>query len=70
VTLKQLVKDPRSKKENESMKFEYQIVIAGIHKRDMEYKEKAIDYILEQTGGWKNEMMLEKDMHDYALTCT
>lgn len=65
--LETLMKDPYLQKENESMKFEYQIIIAGFSKRDMEYKEKAVEYILEQTGGWKNEMMLEKDMHDYAL---
>ena len=49
------------------MKHDYQMIIAGMTERDMEYKEKAVDYILEQTGGWKSEMMLDKDMHDYAL---
>lgn len=65
--LEELLKDPYLQEQNESMKYDYQIVIAGYSKRDMEYKETALDYILEQTGGWKNEMMLEKDMHDYAL---
>lgn len=59
--------DPYIKQQNDSMKLEYQVVIAGITKRDFEYKEAAIDYILKQTGGWKNEMMLDKDKHDYAL---
>ncbi len=62
-----LLEDPYIKEQNEKMKLDYQIVIAGFSERDLEYKEKAIDYILEQTGGWKSEMMLEKDMHDYAL---
>jgi glycolate oxidase len=65
--LETLTKDPELQKQNASMKYDYQIIIAGYTKRDMEYKEKAIEYILEQTGGWKSEMMLEKDMHDYAL---
>ncbi len=65
--LETLVNDPEVMKQNESMKYDYQVVIAGFTKRDMEYKEKAIDEILALTGGWKNEMMLEKDMHDYAL---
>ncbi len=63
----ELLEDPYIKEQNEKMKLDYQVIIAGFSERDLEYKEKAIDYILEQTGGWKSEMMLEKDMHDYAL---
>ena len=62
-----LLEDEEIKKQNESMKLDYQVVIAGMTERDMAYKEKAVDEILAQTGGWKNEMMLEKDMHDFAL---
>ena len=65
--LPDLLEDEEIEKQNESMKLDYQIVIAGMTERDMEYKEKAVDEILAQTGGWKNEMMLEKDMHDFAL---
>ena len=65
--LETVLADPVIQKENESMKLDYHIVIAGMTQRDMEYKEAAVDYILEQTGGWKNEMMLDKDMMDYAL---
>lgn len=65
--LETLMKDEEILKQNESMKLDYQIVIAGMTERDTEYKEAAVDEILKQTGGWKNEMMLEKDMHDFAL---
>jgi len=65
--LEELVNDPYIQKENEKMKLDYQVIIAGFSEKDMEYKEKAIDYILEQTGGWKSEMMLEQGKHDYAL---
>jgi len=65
--LNDLLKDPYLVEQNAKMRHDYQIVIAGFTKRDMEYKEAAVDYILEQTGGWKSEMMLEKDMHDYSL---
>jgi len=65
--LETLVDDPYIKEQNEKMKLDYQIIIAGFSDKDMEYKEKAVDYILEQTGGWKSEMMLQKDKHDYAL---
>lgn len=65
--LEELVNDDYIKEQNEKMKLDYQMVIVGFSEKDMEYKEKAVDYILEQTGGWKSEMMLEKDKHDYAL---
>jgi len=65
--LPELLEDPETQKHNESMKLEFQVVIAGMTKKDMEYKEKAIDEILKQSRGWKNEMMLEKDVHDWAL---
>jgi len=62
-----LLADDELMKENESMKLEFQIVIAGMTKKDMEYKENAVNEILAKTGGWKNKMMLEKDLHDWAL---
>ena len=49
------------------MKIDIQVIIAGVTKRDTEYKEKALDKILELSGGWKIEFMLEKDMMDYVL---
>lgn len=65
--LPELMKDEELQKQNEDMKLELQVVLAGMTESDMKWKETAIDEILAQTGGWKNEMMLEKDMHDYAL---
>lgn len=63
----ELLKDEEVLKETESMKLEFQVVIAGMTKHDMEYKEAAINEVLNKTGGWKNNMMLEKDIHDWAL---
>ena len=65
--LPELMNDPYIKKQNESMKIEFSIVIAGMTKRDFEYKEKAINKILELTGGWKSEFMLEPDIANWAL---
>jgi len=65
--LEELLNDPYIKEQTEKMRHDYQVIIAGFSDADLEYKEKAIDYILEQTGGWKSEMMLQKDKHDYAL---
>ena len=36
-------------------------------KRDTEYKEKALDKILEMTGGWKASMMLDPDIAAWNL---
>lgn len=63
----ELLQDEELKKQNEDMKLDYQIVIAGMTERDMEYKEKAVDEILAQSGGWKSEMMMEKDIADWTL---
>ena len=65
--LETVLENPYIKEQNEKMKLDYQVIIAGFSDKDLEYKEKAIDYILEQTGGWKSEFMLQKDKHDYAL---
>ncbi|MGE5423570.1 MAG: FAD-binding oxidoreductase [Ignavibacteriales bacterium] len=62
-----LCEDPYLKEQNEKMKIDIQIIIAGMTKRDTEYKDKALDKILEMTGGWKSELMLDKDLTDYVL---
>ncbi|MEI6101175.1 MAG: FAD-binding oxidoreductase [Eubacteriales bacterium] len=61
------VNDPELKKVNEDMKIDIQVIIAGQTRRDTEYKEKALDKVLEMVGGWKSEFMLDKDMQDYVL---
>jgi len=62
-----LMEDPYIKTQTESMKIDIQVVIAGMTKRNMEYKEKAIDKVLELTGGWKNEMMLDPEISRWVL---
>ncbi len=62
-----LVEDPYLKEQNEKMKIDIQVIIAGMTKRDTEFKEKAIDKILEMTGGWKSELMLKKELADWVL---
>ena len=49
------------------MKVDIQVIIAGMTKRNMEYKEKALDKVLETVGGWKNEMMLDPEIANYVL---
>ena len=64
----ELVKDPKIKKLTEEMKRDYQIVLAGMTPRDIEWQEKALDRILEETGGWRvAEMMNDPDLRNWAL---
>jgi hypothetical protein len=63
----ELVNDPELKKANDDMKIEIQVVIAGMAKNDLAYKEKALDKILELSGGWKSEFMMDKEMDDFVL---
>jgi len=62
-----LMADPKIKAATEDMKIDTQIVLAGTSKRDIEWKEAALDEILERIGAHKSEMMLTKDMMDYTL---
>jgi hypothetical protein len=62
-----LMEDPEVKRQNEEMRIDIQVVIAGMSASDMEYKEKAVDAILAASGGWKSSMMSEKELADWNL---
>ncbi|MBR4231582.1 MAG: FAD-binding oxidoreductase [Oscillospiraceae bacterium] len=59
--------DPFIKEQTEKCRIDLQVVIVGMTKRDLEWKEKAIDEILRRVGGWKNEFMLQPEVHDWVL---
>jgi hypothetical protein len=63
----EIMKDPYIKEQNEKMKIEFTIVIAGMSKRDMDYKEKAVDEILKRVGGWKSEFMLDPEIAKWTM---
>jgi hypothetical protein len=65
--LPELMEDPYIKEQNERMRIEFSIVLAGMTKRDMEFKEAAVDEILKRTGGWKNEFMLQEHIQKWTL---
>ena len=44
------------------------VVIAGMTPEDMEWKEAALDKILEMYGGWKDERCLQPDMEEWLKT--
>lgn len=65
--IEELLKDPEVQKMNEEMKRDYQIVLAGMTPRDIEWQDRALDKILEETGGWKVQAMLDPDLHNWSL---
>jgi len=65
--LERLTKDPEIRKINESMKREFQFVLAGMTPRDVDWQEKALDQILAETGGWKVDAMSDPQIERWAL---
>ena len=65
--LEELLKDPEIKKLTEEMKRDFQIVLAGMTLRDIEWQEQALDLILSQTGGWKVKAMNDPDVEKWAM---
>ena len=65
--LEELMKDPEVVKITEDMKRDFQLVLAGMTLRDIEWQDKALDEILEETGGWKSAAMLDPDITDWTF---
>ncbi len=65
--IEEILKDPEVQKVTEQSKRDFQIVLVGMTKRDIDWQEQALDEILKMTGGWKVEAMNEPDIHDWAL---
>jgi hypothetical protein len=66
--LETLMKDPEVIRQTEEMKRDFQIVLAGMTMRDIEWQEKVLDKILVETGGWKASLMEEEGIKDWSLT--
>jgi hypothetical protein len=65
--LEELLKKPEIKKLTEELYRSFQIVLAGMTQRDIEYQERVLDQILAETGGWKVAAMEEPTMAAWAL---
>jgi hypothetical protein len=65
--LEELLKDPELRRKNEEMKFDFQIVLAGMTMRDLDWQEKVLDKILKETGGYKASLMEEPDIKNWSL---
>jgi len=65
--LEELLKDPEVQRQTEEMKRDFQIVLAGMTMRDIEWQEKVLDKILAETGGYKASLMEEPDVKNWSL---
>jgi hypothetical protein len=65
--LEELLEDPEVQRVTEESKRDFQIVLAGMTTRDIEWQEKAFDEILARTGGWKVEAMNEPEINRWML---
>ena len=60
-----LLDDPEIRKMPPQMKRDFQIVLAGMTPRDMEWQKKALDKILTETGDWKVSAMNDPDIEEW-----
>jgi len=65
--IEDVLKDPEAQKMSEEMKRDFQIVMAGMTPRDIEWQDMALDAILDETGGWKVEAMNDPALRNWAL---
>jgi len=65
--LEDMLKDPEVQRQNEEMKRDFQLVLAGMTMRDIEWQEKVLDKILAETGGYKASLMEEPYIKDWSL---
>ncbi|MGD0487056.1 MAG: FAD-binding oxidoreductase [Syntrophorhabdales bacterium] len=65
--LEEMLEDPENKKIAEESKYDFELVLAGMTKRDIEWQLKALDEILAETGGWKSEFMSRPEIEQWSL---
>jgi len=64
--LEEILEDPEVQKLTEEMMISFQIVLAGMTPRDIEYQDKVLKEILAQTGGWNVAAMAEPAMQNFT----
>jgi len=65
--MEELLKDPELQKQTKEINFDYELVLAGMTQRDIEWQEKALDEILAETGGKKIEAMEDPEVKKWSL---
>jgi hypothetical protein len=65
--MEELLKDPELVKQTETMKFDYELVLAGMTPGDLAWQEEALDEILAETGGTRSPAMETPEIKDWSL---
>ena len=65
--MEELLKDPELQRQTEEIKFDYELVLAGMTPGDIAWQEKALDEILAETGGRKIEAMEDPEIKKWSL---
>jgi hypothetical protein len=65
--IEEMLKDPEIQALTQEMKRDFQIVLAGMTPRDIEWQDKALDEILAGIGGWKVAAMKDPDIEKWTL---
>jgi hypothetical protein len=65
--LEDMLRDPEVRRQTEEMKRDFQIILAGMTSRDIEWQEKVLDKILAETGGCKASLMEEPAIKNWSL---
>lgn len=65
--MEELLKNSEIKQQTEEIKFDYELVLAGMTLRDIAWQEKALDEILAETGGKKIAALEEPEIKKWSL---
>ncbi len=65
--LEEMVNDPDIKNAAEKMQRDFQIVLAGMTQRDIEWQDAVLNEILKETGGWKVEFVNDEAVRKWMF---
>lgn len=65
--MEELLKDPEIQRQTKEMRYDYELVLAGMTSRDIAWQEKALDEILAETGGVRAPAMEDPETKKWSL---
>jgi glycolate oxidase len=65
--LDEILEDPEVQRVTRESIRDFQIVLAGMTRRDLQWQDTALDEILSRTGGWKVEAMNRPEINQWML---
>jgi glycolate oxidase len=65
--LDEILEDPEVQRATQESVRDFQLVLAGMTPRDLQWQDLALDEILRRTGGWKVEAMNEPEINQWML---